>query len=47
MDTFRHKKALWQQMQMNAIKCNYYWPQAIDEYEKNIDQVMEDEPYQH
>lgn len=46
MDTFRHKKALWGQMQMNAIKCNYYWPQAIDEYEKNIDQVMEDEPYQ-
>eukprot|EP00435_Cladocopium_sp_Y103_P010883 s273_g2.t2 len=46
MDTFRHKKALWRQMQMNAIQCNYYWPQAIDEYEKNIDEVMEDEPYQ-
>ena len=22
MDTFRHKKALWRQMQMNAIKCH-------------------------
>ena len=22
MDTFRHKKALWGQMQMNAIKCH-------------------------
>lgn len=46
LDTYRHKKALWRTMQMNAIQCNYYWPQAIDEYEKNIDQVMEDEPCQ-
>ncbi|CAJ1379618.1 unnamed protein product [Effrenium voratum] len=44
MDIFRHKKPLWRQMQMNAIKCDYYWPQAIDEYERNIDQVMEDDP---
>eukprot|EP00913_Durusdinium_trenchii_P000459 g419.t1 len=38
MDIFRHKKAVWRQMQANAIQSNYYWPQAIDEYEKNIDQ---------
>jgi len=43
MDIFRHQRPLWRQMQTNAIKGDFYWPQAIDEYEKNIDQVMEEE----
>lgn len=43
MDIFRHQRPLWRQMQTNAIKSDFYWPQAIDEYEKNIDQVMEEE----
>lgn len=45
LDTYHHKKALWRQMQTNAVKSNYYWPQAIDEYEKHIDYTMEDHPY--
>jgi len=42
MHIFRKNKPLWRQLQLNAMRQNYYWPGAIDEYEKNIDRVMED-----
>jgi starch synthase len=41
MDVFHHKKDLFRQMQQNAISSDYYWPQAIDQYEKHIDATME------
>lgn len=42
VDVFQHKKDLFRQMQTNAIRSDFYWPQAIDEYEKHIDYTMED-----
>lgn len=44
MHIFHFRKALWQQLQGNAIREDFYWPQAIDEYEKVIDKVMESAP---
>lgn len=44
MHIFHYRKALWQQLQGNAIREDFYWPQAIDEYEKVIDKVMESAP---
>mmetsp|Transcript_32700 Transcript_32700/g.97139 ORF Transcript_32700/g.97139 Transcript_32700/m.97139 type:complete len:970 (-) Transcript_32700:127-3036(-) len=40
MNIFHHKKHIFVQMQYNAMQADYYWPQAIDEYEKHIDQVL-------
>lgn len=44
LDAFFNKRGLFQQMQANAIQRCYYWPKAIDEYEKQIDLTMEDSP---
>lgn len=41
LEVFHQKKDIYKQMQINGLKCNYYWPQAIDEYEKHIDWTME------
>merc|ERR1719188_1055280 len=41
LDVFHHKKALFKRMQQNAIESDYYWPQAMDEYERHIDFTME------
>eukprot|EP00928_Gymnodinium_smaydae_P040898 TRINITY_DN276_c0_g2_i1.p1 TRINITY_DN276_c0_g2~~TRINITY_DN276_c0_g2_i1.p1 ORF type:complete len:1466 (+),score=392.54 TRINITY_DN276_c0_g2_i1:181-4398(+) len=41
---FHHDKELFRQMQTNAIKSDYYWPRALDEYEKHIDYTLEDPP---
>merc|ERR550537_1531854 len=34
LEVYHHKKDIFKQMQINALNCNYYWPQAIEEYEK-------------
>lgn len=44
MHAFHHDKALFKQMQENAIRSDYYWPRALDEYEKHIDWTLEDPP---
>jgi len=44
LEVYHKKKDLFKQMQGNALGCNYYWPQAIDEYEKHIDWTLEAEP---
>jgi starch synthase len=41
MEVYHKKKDLLKQMQLNALKCNFYWPKAIEEYEKHIDWTME------
>jgi len=41
LETFHHKKDIFKEMQLNCLKCNNYWPQAIDEYEKHIDWTLE------
>jgi len=44
LDVFHKKKDLFRQMQLNGLSCNYYWPHAVDEYEKHIDWTLESEP---
>lgn len=44
LEVFHKKKDLFRQMQLNGISCNYYWPHALDEYEKHIDWTLESEP---
>jgi 1,4-alpha-glucan branching enzyme len=44
LETFHHKRDIFRQMQLNCLRCNNYWPQAIDEYEKHIDWTLEAEP---
>jgi len=44
LDIFHNKKALFKQLQENAIKSDYYWPQAMDEYERQIDLTLEEPP---
>jgi len=42
MDIFQHDKPLFRQLQANAINSDYYWPGALDEYERHIDFTMDD-----
>lgn len=44
MNAYHHDKPLFQQMQTNAVKSDYYWPRALDEYERHIDWTLEDPP---
>jgi len=41
VDTYHHRKPLFKQMQENAMTSNYYWPTAMDEYEKYVDLAMD------
>lgn len=41
MHIYHHDKPLFDQMQRNALKSDFYWPTALDEYERNIDWTME------
>jgi ADP-glucose type glycogen/starch synthase len=41
MAVFHHDRELFRQMQLNAMRADYYWPQAIDEYERHIDWTMD------
>lgn len=34
----------FQCMQRTAMQCDYYWPKAMDEYEKNIDRALYEAP---
>lgn len=43
LDLFHRSRDDFCQMQINAMKSDFYWPQAMDEYEKIIDQTI-DEP---
>jgi 1,4-alpha-glucan branching enzyme len=43
LEVYHKKKDVLKEMQMNALHCNYYWPKAIEEYEKHIDWTMEAE----
>lgn len=45
MSTYHHRKPVFKTMQMNAMKSNFYWPTAMDEYEKHVDYTIEDWPY--
>lgn len=47
ISTYYHDKPLFKQMQTNAINSDYYWPRAMDEYEKHVDWTCEDPPFKH
>jgi len=42
MHMYHQDRPLFQQLQLNAMRSDYYWPRAIDEYEKHIDWTLED-----
>jgi len=44
LEVYHKNKDLFRQMQLNALRSNHYWPQAIDEYERHIDWTLESEP---
>mmetsp|Transcript_66966 Transcript_66966/g.160397 ORF Transcript_66966/g.160397 Transcript_66966/m.160397 type:complete len:1446 (+) Transcript_66966:129-4466(+) len=44
LEIFHKRKDLFRQMQVNAIRCDYYWPRVIDEYERHIDWTMDAQP---
>jgi len=44
LDTFHNRKQVFTKMQSNAMKMSFYWPTAMDEYEKQVDWTMEGWP---
>jgi len=44
MNIFQHDKDVFRQMQTNAVRSDFYWPRALDEYEKHIDWTLEAPP---
>ncbi|CAK9050742.1 unnamed protein product [Durusdinium trenchii] len=41
LEVFHKKKDLFKQIQINGLRKNYYWPQAIDEYERHLDWTLD------
>lgn len=41
LEVFHKKHDLFRQIQMNGLGKNYYWPQAIDEYERQLDWTLD------
>jgi len=44
LEIFHKKKELFRKIQRNALESNYYWPKAVDEYERHFDWTLEAEP---
>jgi len=44
MAIFHHDRELFRTMQLNAMNCDYYWPKAIDEYERHVDWTLDGPP---
>ncbi|CAK9050922.1 unnamed protein product [Durusdinium trenchii] len=43
LEVYHKKQDLFKQIQMNGLRTNYYWPQAIDEYERQIDWTLDND----
>mmetsp|Transcript_17671 Transcript_17671/g.50879 ORF Transcript_17671/g.50879 Transcript_17671/m.50879 type:complete len:764 (+) Transcript_17671:52-2343(+) len=41
LSTFHQRKDIFKKMQGNAMRMSFYWPTAMDEYEKHVDWTME------
>eukprot|EP00403_Amphidinium_massartii_P031110 CAMPEP_0178408052 /NCGR_PEP_ID=MMETSP0689_2-20121128/19742_1 /TAXON_ID=160604 /ORGANISM="Amphidinium massartii, Strain CS-259" /LENGTH=729 /DNA_ID=CAMNT_0020029139 /DNA_START=93 /DNA_END=2278 /DNA_ORIENTATION=- len=41
LEVYHHRHHIFRQMQDNAMRSNFYWPHAMDEYEKHLDWTME------
>lgn len=41
LEVYHKKQDLFRQIQQNGLQQNYYWPQAIDEYERHLDWTLE------
>jgi len=44
MELYLKRPADFQQMQRNAMESNFFWPRAVDEYERSIDTTLHDAP---
>eukprot|EP00929_Paragymnodinium_shiwhaense_P107573 TRINITY_DN7374_c0_g1_i2.p1 TRINITY_DN7374_c0_g1~~TRINITY_DN7374_c0_g1_i2.p1 ORF type:complete len:919 (+),score=279.61 TRINITY_DN7374_c0_g1_i2:62-2818(+) len=40
LETYVRQPSVFQKMQTNALRRDFYWPQAIDEYERQMDDAM-------
>mmetsp|Transcript_113060 Transcript_113060/g.259031 ORF Transcript_113060/g.259031 Transcript_113060/m.259031 type:complete len:706 (+) Transcript_113060:2355-4472(+) len=47
VETYNIDKKAWREMQIAAMTCDFYWPRAIDEYEKHIDYTFDAPPAIH
>jgi len=45
LTTFHKDKDEHKRLMTNAMKCNFYWPLAIEEYEKHFDYTLADAPF--
>jgi len=45
IDMYHHQRPLFKTMQLNAMRSDYYWPKAMDEYERHVDWTMDAWPY--
>jgi starch synthase len=44
METYYIDQPMWRSMQSAAMKSDFYWPRAIDEYEQHIDYTFDTPP---
>lgn len=44
LEVYHHRKLIFRRLQENALRTDFYWPRAVDEYERHIDWTMEDPP---
>eukprot|EP00747_Dinoflagellata_sp_TGD_P214035 gnl/TRDRNA2_/TRDRNA2_86934_c1_seq2.p1 gnl/TRDRNA2_/TRDRNA2_86934_c1~~gnl/TRDRNA2_/TRDRNA2_86934_c1_seq2.p1 ORF type:complete len:378 (-),score=58.45 gnl/TRDRNA2_/TRDRNA2_86934_c1_seq2:81-1181(-) len=45
LDMFHRRPSEFEHMQRNAMSRNFSWLRAIDEYESNIDEMLDDPPF--
>mmetsp|Transcript_25651 Transcript_25651/g.59286 ORF Transcript_25651/g.59286 Transcript_25651/m.59286 type:complete len:740 (+) Transcript_25651:95-2314(+) len=45
LEVYHHRSYMFREMQENAMRSNFYWPHAMDEYEKHVDWTMEADPF--
>jgi len=47
MDTYHNKREEHTRLMQNGMSCDFYWPKAIEEYEKHFDYTLADPPLYH
>lgn len=45
LETYVNNSDEHRRLMINAMGCDFYWPQAIQEYEKHFDYTLSDPPY--
>lgn len=44
LETYQKRPEEHSRLMKNGLKCNFYWPNAVEEYEKNFDWTLSDQP---